>query len=60
MDTINQSIECSVNSCVHHRDRHCTLNAIKVGCCSTNVGECGQTECASFRLGDHGTNCGCK
>lgn len=58
MDTINKSIECSVNSCTYHRENHCTLNAIKVGCCDSNVCDCKETECASFRLGDHGTNCG--
>lgn len=60
MDTINQSIACSVNSCAYHREHHCTLNSIQVGCTGTNVGKSDQTECASFRLGDHGTDCGCK
>ena len=53
-NTINQSIKCSVKSCAYHgcdKD-YCTLNEIKVGCCD-------QTQCASFHLGDHGTNC-CK
>ena len=59
MENINKSIECSVNSCAHHRDRHCTLNSIQVGCTTSNVGKCAQTECASFRLGNNGTNCGC-
>lgn len=57
MDTINKSIECAVNSCAYHRDHHCTLNTIKVGCCNTDVGKPGETECASFKLGDHGTCC---
>lgn len=60
MENINKSIECSVNSCAYHRDHHCTLNAIQVGCCDANVGKCEQTECASFRLGDHGTGCSIK
>ena len=60
MVNTNKSIECSVNSCAYHRDHHCTLNAIQVGCCDANVGKCEQTECASFRLGDHGTGCGIK
>ena len=59
MNTINKNIECTVNSCAYHREHHCTLNAIKVGHSAANVGKCDQTECASFRLGDHGTNCGC-
>ena len=60
MDTINKNIECSVNSCAYHREHHCTLNAIQVGHTEANVGKAAQTECASFRLGDHGTQCsGC-
>lgn len=59
MDTINKSIECSVNSCAYHREHHCTLNAIKVGCCDSKVCNCTETECASFKLGDHGPDCGC-
>ncbi len=60
-NTINQSIKCSVKSCAYHgcdKD-YCTLNEIKVGCCDPTVGCCDQTQCASFHLGDHGTNC-CK
>ena len=37
MENINKNIECSVNSCAYHRDHHCTLNAIQVGCCDANV-----------------------
>lgn len=60
MDSINKNIECSVNSCAYHREHHCTLNAIQVGHTESNVGNSAQTECASFRLGDHGTKCsGC-
>jgi len=55
----NPSIKCSVNSCTYHKDAHCTLNEIQVGCCQNCVGEKQNTECASFQLGDHGTNCGC-
>lgn len=57
----NPSIKCSVNSCAYHngQTQACTLNEIKVGCTQTNVGKCDQTECASFKLGDHGTHCGC-
>ena len=39
----NPSIKCSVNSCAYHN----------------SVCACGETECASFKLGDHGTSCGC-
>ncbi len=58
-EKINESIQCSVTSCAHHnKDKdYCTLNAIKVGCCDSSVAKCGQTECASFDLGDHGTCC---
>ena len=36
------------------------VNAIQVGHTEANVGKAAQTECASFRLGDHGTQCsGC-
>ena len=54
----NNSIKCSVSSCAHHCEQNCcTLNEIKVGCCESNVCDCGETECASFKLGDHGTCC---
>ena len=55
----NTSIKCSVNSCAYHNDPYncCSLESIKVGCCDTNVANCGATECASFKLGDHGTQC---
>ena len=59
-DQTNPSIKCSVNSCAHHKDAHCTLNEIQVGCCQSSFSNCENTECASFKLGDHGTNCGCK
>ena len=55
----NPSIKCSVNSCTYHKNQHCTLNEIQVGCCAENVGKPEGTECASFKLGDHGTKCGC-
>lgn len=57
----NPSIKCSVNSCAYHdgQAQACTLNEIKVGCCDSNVCNCTETECASFKLGDHGTDCGC-
>ena len=49
----NPSIACTVNSCAHHckEKNHCTLNAIRVGCCQSKVTDCGSTECASFQLG---------
>lgn len=57
----NPSIKCTVNSCAYHcaEQQACSLNEIKVGCCDSNVCNCAETECASFKLGDHGTNCGC-
>ena len=57
--TANPSIKCSVSSCAYHNGQQnaCTLNESKVGCCESNVGDCGETECASFKLGDHGTCC---
>ena len=58
----NPSIKCSVNSCAYHNGQAqaCTLEAIKVGCCDANVANPAGTECASFKLGDHGTQCtGC-
>lgn len=58
MEQTNPSIRCSVNSCTYHKDQHCTLNEIQVGCCQSNVGKAGETECASFKLGTHGTQCG--
>lgn len=55
----NPSIECTVSSCAYHCNdkQYCSLNTIKVGCQESNVGSCDNTECASFRLGDHGTCC---
>ena len=60
-ENTNPSIRCSVKSCAYHNGQAqtCTLREIKVGCCSTNVGSCDATECASFKLGCHGTDCGC-
>ena len=57
--TANPSIKCSLSSCAYHNGQQnaCTLNEIKVGCCESNVCDCGETECASFKLGDHGTCC---
>ena len=57
MNQTNPSIKCSVNSCTYHADNHCTLNEIKVGCTTPNVADCTSTECASFKLGEHGTCC---
>jgi hypothetical protein len=55
----NTSIHCSVTSCANHcpDQQYCALNTIQVGCQDPNVATCGATECASFRLGDHGTCC---
>ncbi|MEQ2444216.1 DUF1540 domain-containing protein [Pseudoflavonifractor intestinihominis] len=55
----NPSIKCSVSSCAYHNSQQCacTLNEIKVGCTTSNVADCTATECASFKLGDHGTCC---
>ncbi len=57
MNETNPSIKCSVSSCSYHSGNHCTLNEIKVGCTTSNVCDCTSTECASFKLGDHGTCC---
>lgn len=58
---LNPSIKCSVNSCsFHDAANFCTLNEIKVGCCDPKVTDCTSTECASFKLGDHGGSCGCR
>lgn len=55
----NSSIKCSVDSCAYHdKQQHaCSLKEIKVGCTTANVADCTCTECASFKLGDHGTCC---
>ena len=55
----NPSIECSVTSCAYHctDKQYCSLNSIKVGHQGANVSTSGGTECASFELGNHGTNC---
>lgn len=48
----NQSIECTVNQCVHHcqMQDYCSLNKIKVGTHESNptVEQC--TDCLSFRV----------
>ena len=59
-DQTNPSIKCNVSSCAHHKNQSCTLNEIQVGCTQNSVGNCKETECSSFQLGDHGTSCGCK
>ncbi len=58
----NPSIKCSVNSCAYHAANSgmCTLQEISVGCTQKNVSKCEATECASFQLGTHGTDCGCR
>ena len=55
----NTSIKCSVSSCAYHSGQQhcCTLDEIKVGCTTNNVATCASTECASFKLGNHGTCC---
>lgn len=55
----NPSIKCSVSSCAYHNGQKgaCTLGTIQVGCTCSQVAECGSTECASFKLGSHGTCC---
>lgn len=48
----NNSIKCSVSSCIHHAPQDCcSLNQIKVGCCDAVPTNCKGTECASFQLG---------
>lgn len=61
-ENANPSIKCSVNSCAYHNGQaqSCTLKEIKVGCCDSNVCDCENTECASFKLGAHGSDCGCR
>ena len=51
LNQTNPSIRCSVDSCTYHKDRHCTLNEIQVGCTQANVGNCKETQCASFQAG---------
>ena len=50
----NPNIKCSVSSCAYHTPATGGL------CTQQNVAKCDCTECASFKLGDHGTDCGCK
>ena len=61
-NTGNPSIKCSVNSCAYHAGSSgmCPLQAIQVGCTCKDVSKCEATECASFQLGDHGSNCSCR
>ncbi len=55
----NHCIKCSVASCAYHNGQqdYCTLDEIKVGCTGRDVADCASTECASFRLGNHGACC---
>ena len=57
----NPSIKCAVDSCAYHSSATdmCTLQAITVGCTQQDVCKCESTECASFKLGNHGSTCGC-
>lgn len=62
MDQINHSIACSVDNCAYHAGNqgYCTLNSIKVGCCTADPHSCDNTECASFKDGGkRSKNCGC-
>lgn len=59
--TGNPSIRCSVDSCAYHAKSNgglCTLEGISVGHTRQNVSASDATECVSFRLGEHGTECG--
>ena len=51
-ETCNTSIRCSVTSCAYHNSPQncCSLDHIKVGCCSSEPTCCESTECASFKL----------
>lgn len=62
MDHINHSIACSVDTCAYHagNQAYCTLNSIKVGCCTPEVTACDNTECASFKAGSRGRSCDCR
>ena len=53
LNQTNPSIRCSVDSCTYHRDHHCTLNEIQVGCTagSAQPTNCKETQCASFQAG---------
>ena len=55
----NPSIACTVESCTHHckGQNYCSLNEIRVGCTNAKATDCASTECASFKLGSHGTCC---
>ena len=57
----NPSIKCSVDSCAYHSSAAgmCTLQAISVGHTQQDVSQCKNTECDSFKLGNHGSTCGC-
>ena len=48
----NNSIQCSVSSCVHHNGAKslCSLSEIKVGACGPVSTDCACTECSSFQL----------
>lgn len=54
MEKKNNNIQCTVNSCAYHNPQnYCSLNQIKVGCCSSCPTDCESTECASFQLSTH-------
>ncbi len=59
MEKINDSIQCSVDTCAYHAgvQDYCTLHAIKVGCCDPQPKSSDCTECASFKAKK---GCGCR
>lgn len=47
----NSSIRCSVDTCRHYSQDHCTLDQIKVGTKGMRAKEAAGTECDSFHAG---------
>lgn len=46
----NQTIKCSVESCTHHAQGMCKLNAIDVAPrCGCHSGDCDESECRSYK-----------
>lgn len=56
MEKINDSIQCSVDTCAFHDmwEEYCTLSTIKVGCSAAQPDRRDCTECASFQAKNGG------
>ncbi|MGI5979623.1 MAG: DUF1540 domain-containing protein [Oscillospiraceae bacterium] len=46
-------VKCEVENCVYNKSKSCYASSIKVdSCCDSQVRECCNTECATFKQND--------